>query len=368
MKKFAAAAVALGATSTAALAGGLDRSGTPVDILFAEGNRAELTFSFTSPSISGVDFLGNGTGNVADTFENYGAAFKGDLTEKLSLAIIYDEPYGADIRYNGDPAASLLGGTRADADSSAITALVRYKFTDRFSIYGGPRFVEASGGITLNGLAFAAAGLNGFNFEFSDASGIGGVFGAAYEIPDIALRASLTYHTPVDLELGTTIFPSGGGVLPIPDTETELPQSIELSVQSGIAENTLLFGSFRWSDYSEFSLDPLGPVPNLAQFEDVFTYEIGVGRRFTDKFSGSLAFIYEEAGDNLVSPLGPTSGFFAIAVGAKYDVNESFDISGGVRYTFLNDSFAEVGTPDTPVAEFENNEAISVGVRLGYNF
>ena len=364
MKKLALAATTLGLAAGTAHAGGLDRSYTPIDPLFEQGNYAELSFGFTMPDVTGSDLIGNNYSNVGGDYGQVGAALKIDFNDKLSLAMIYDQPYGAKVAYGGNPATTLLGGTRADAETHALTTIVRYKFNERFSVYGGPRFVVAGGGITLSGQAYGP--LNGYNVEFSDTTGAGYVAGAAYEIPDIALRAALTYHSPVDISLTTT---DNIGT-PVGTTETELPQSVEMAVQSGINQSTLVFGSVRWSEWEAFSLDPPNPlVPNLAELDNVVTYEIGVGKRFTEKFSGRVAMSYEDGGsDDLVSPLAPTNGQIGLTVGGKYMINDNMDISGGVRYTWLGDGRPEVGTPDTPVGNFNNNTAVSLGLKMGYRF
>ena len=93
--------------------------------------------------------------------------------------------------------------------------------------------------------------------------------------------------------------------------------------------------------------------------------EIGVGRRFSERFSGSVSVSYEDGGsDSLVSPLAPTNGQTAISVGGQYKVTERIDISGGVRYTWLGNALPEVGTPDTPVGNFQDNNAVSVGLKV----
>ncbi len=374
MKKLALAATTLGLAAGTANAGGLDRSYTPIDPLFEQGNYAELSYGFTMPDVTGSDLLGNSISNVGGDYGQVGAALKIDFNDKLSLAMIYDQPYGAKVAYGGNPATTLLGGTRADAETHALTTLVRYKVTDRVSVYGGPRFVHAEGGITLSGQAYNAGPipLSGYNVEFAGSTAAGYVVGAAYEIPDIALRAALTYHSPVDIRFNTSQqFPpaAGGATLNGTFTDSELPQSVELNVQSGINQSTLIFGSVRWSEWSAFTLDPVGPVPNLAELDDVITYEIGVGKRFTEKFSGSVTVSYEDGGsDDLVSPLAPTNGQTAITVGGKYMINDKMDISGGLRYTWLGDGRPEVGTPDTPVGSFSNNSAVSLGLKLGYHF
>ena len=55
-----------------------------------------------------------------------------------------------------------------------------------------------------------------------------------------------------------------------------------------------------------------------------------------------------------------------MSLGAKYQATSQFDVSLGVRYTELGD--ARATTQNTPQANFEDNSAVSVGVKFGYNF
>ena len=368
MQKLTSTAAALALSAGAATAGGLDRSYTPIDLIFDDGSFTEISYGFTMPDLTGSDLLGKPIANVGNDFGVLGSALKMDFGEKLTFAVIADQPYGADTVYGGNPGATLLGGTFAKAETGSLTAILKYKITDRFSVYGGPRAVKADGTIRLSGLAYGA--LNGYTVRFSSNSGTGYVVGAAYEIPEYALRVSGTYHSAIDLRMGTTEnipVAAGGTGTPVGTgiTAVEIPQSFELAAQSGINQNTLVFGSIRWSDWEAFSLNPPSPVPNLAQLDSVTTYELGVGRRFSERFSGSLSVSYEAGGsDSLVSPLAPTNGQTAISVGGRYKVTEKIDISGGVRYTWLGDALPETGTPDTPRGNFQDNNAVSVGLKV----
>jgi len=372
MQKLAVAASAFAVAAGGAHAGGLDRSGTPIDVIFEKGNYAEISLGYVTPELSGRDLLGNTISNVGNDFTVFGGALKLDFGERLSFALIVDEPYGADVEYGGSATTTLLGTPMAEAESVGITTLLKYQATDRISVYGGPRVVSAEGEITLGGLAYGP--LNGYNVNFDRDQGVGAVAGAAYEIPDIAFRAALTWHSEIDLGLRTIeAFPAAPGVAGpaaiTGTTQTKLPHSVKLAVQSGVAKNTLVFGSVRWSEWEVFTLDPPSPAPNLSQLDNSVTYEIGVGRRFTEKLSGSLSYTYESGGsDDLVSPLAPTDGSQAISAGVEYQINEMVDISGGLRYTMLGDSRPETGTPDTARGNFRNNDAISVGLKLGVHF
>ena len=187
MKNFTAICGILCAMAGAAHAGGIDRSGQPISIIFEKGNYAELSYGWINPSVSGNDdamFGGRGTGSVAGDHNLPGLALKYDFTDKLSGAIIYDQAYGADILYPIGQSIA-LGGTSAQMDSEGLTGLLRYKFNENFSVHGGIRASKAGGEVTLAGLAYSAPdgsnGLNGYNVNFDNAWGTGYVAGVAYE-------------------------------------------------------------------------------------------------------------------------------------------------------------------------------------------
>ena len=94
-------------------------------------------------------------------------------------------------------------------------------------------------------------------------------------------------------------------------------------MQTGVAQDTLVFGSIRWVKWSEFLVDnavfPIdtgtGTVP-LVEVEDTTTYTIGVGRKFTENWSGALSFLYESREGDTVSPLAPTNGRKGVTLAA----------------------------------------------------
>ena len=373
MTKFTTTTAVLLLSPGAAMAEGLDRSYTPIDIIFQDGNYAEVSVGYVDPSLDGVDLLGNAVANVGEDFTVLGRRREARLRRQIRLcphpgrALRRRHPVGRQRDWNASGRHLRRGGVNWGADGAE-----KYQATDRFSVYGGGRAVRADGEIGLSGLAYGT--LNGYEANFRSDYGAGAVLGAAYEIPDIAFRTALTWHSSIDLDMNTAeAFPTAPGVtgpfVPTGVTPVELPQSVKLAAQSGIARDTLLFGSVRWSEWEAFSLDPPSPAPNLAELDDAFTYEIGIGRRFTDKLSARVSYIYEAGGsDSLVSPLAPTNGQQAVTLGGKYRINDTFDISGGVRYTMLGNALPETGTPDTPRGLFKNNDAVSVGLKLGAHF
>lgn len=367
MKNLTLAGTALILSTTSAFALGLDRSGQPIGVIFEDGRYAEFSMGFVQPSLDGTDVATVETGNVSEDYSQFGFAYKMDINPQMSFALIFDEPYGVDLAYPAaaDGGSPVLGGTAARLDSQAITALLRYKVNENFSVHGGLRSQAIDAEITLDGAAYGA--LAGYNVVLESSRALGYSLGAAYERPDIALRVALTYHSEMEHSFGTTEFGA-----PSPDTTVTTPQAVNLDFQTGIAADTLLFGNIRWAEYSKVIVSPAvfaGATGggSLTDIDDGVSYNIGVGRRITDDLSASISVGYEAASeDDLVSPLSPSNGNYSIALGGQYQVNENVTISGGIRYVMLGDAMPE--TADTARADFTDNSALGIGFKVGYTF
>ncbi|MBL4917187.1 OmpP1/FadL family transporter [Szabonella alba] len=364
----ASALTAIAATS--ASAGGIDRSGQGIGILFEQGRMIELSFGHVSPSVSGNDlamFGGGASGDVVDDFTQLSLGYKYDINDSLSFALIIDQPFGAEVSYA--PSSVALGGTAADADATAVTGLLRYKMGNGFSVHGGVRYQKSKANVDLRGAAYGP--LNGYSVDLEADAGIGYVVGVAYERPDIALRVALTYHSAVKHKFNTLETLNGAPIGPMSITNVKTPQSVNLDFQTGIAADTLIFGQIRWADWSEFRLDPAVFTglagDGLISLDDTTTFTIGVGRRFNDNWSGAFSVSYEKKGNPLVSPLAPTTGRLGATLAAVY-TNGNMKVTTGINYTKLGDANPETGTPDTARAEFRDNKAFGVGIKVGYRF
>ena len=349
MKKLTTVGAVLLTTTSIAHAGGLDRSGQDVSIIFEEGNVAQLSYGYVDPDLTGSTPLPPGdSGDIAPAYSQLGAGIKVDINERLSVALILDQPFGALVDY--DTAGYLLTGTNAKVESTGVTGLVRYKLDDGFSVHGGLRQVSVNG-------VYDVVFPGDYDSTYSSDSGIGYVIGTAYERPEIALRVALTYSSEIrDFALAGT--PGAG------DLSTDTPQSINLDFQTGVAADTLVFGSVRWVEWGGFQLvDSVVPQPILEYDEDVITYNIGVGRRLSDALAVSFSVGYEAATDEPTGNLGPTDGYISYQVGGSYDFGNGLELSGGIRYVDLGDA-----TTEGISAEFEDNSALGVGVQVAYNF
>jgi long-subunit fatty acid transport protein len=354
MKKITTAGAILLMTTSIATAGGLDRSGQGIGAIFEDGDYAELSFGSVMPSVSGVGLSGGfvpgtSTGNVTPSYIQLGMAFKTQVNEQVSLALIYDQPFGADVDYDTG-SSYILSDTNAQVESHGVTALVRYEINPTFSLHGGMRYVQANG---VYDRALAPSVATAYDSTYSTGGGVGYVIGGAYERDDIALRVALTYSSEIDLELDGT---SG-------NLSTTLPESVNLDFQTGIAADTLLFGSVRYVAWDGFSLDDSIDGSILSYDDDVYTYNIGVGRRLSDSFAVSFAVGYEKSTGETTGQLGPTDGYISYQIGGAYTMDNGVEISGGVRYVDIGDAVTEgIG------GDFSDNDAVAVGLKVAYNF
>jgi long-subunit fatty acid transport protein len=347
MKKITIAGAILLMTTSITTAGGLDRSGQGIGAIFEDGDYAELSFGSVMPDVSGTG-IGGATGNITPDYSQRSIAYKSQVNEQISIAVIYDQPFGADVDYDTG-STYVLGTTNAQVESDGVTAVVRYEINRSFSVHGGMRYVQANGVYDRSAFGPFLA----YDSTYSSGGGVGYVVGGAYEREEIALRIALTYSSEIDLELDGTVG----------DLSTTLPESINLDFQTGIAADTLLFGSVRYVAWDGFSLDDSIEGSILSYDDDVYTYNIGVGRRLSDSFAVSFSVGYEKSTGVDSGNLGPTDGFISYQVGSAYTMDNGIEVSGGVRYINIGDTTTELIAGD-----FSDNDAVAVGLKVAYNF
>ena len=365
-----------------AQAGGLDRSGQSVEPLFEEGRWVQFSYGYASPDISGTQQVdvgpseeGSRSGDAIESFSQYGLAFKDDVSDRISYAVIFDQPFGADVSY-GLGTGYFGSGSTAELEADALTVLLRYEFDRGVSVHGGLRYQELGATAFVPFVTAPEGPTAGIPYEADGDrdGGIGYTAGIAYERPEIALRVALTYHSEVEHDIDTveTSAFAIGAVESV--TQVETPQSVNLDFQTGIAPGTLVFGGVRWVDWSDFDISPATfsgttGIPLVGYENDYVSYSLGIGRQITDNFAGALTLGYEPGDAEFVTNLGPTDGSYSIGLGGTYTVG-GLELTGGVRYVRLMDTQTTLSTLPAGVAasKFEDNDAVAVGLQVGYRF
>ncbi len=375
MKQLVSATAALLATTTLVSAGGIERGVTNFGVLFEEGDYVEFGITSLNPSVSGdysagLAALGGAasTGNMAEGETLISLSYKNQLTDQLAVGFFINNPYGAIASYEG----GFYDGLAATWESTSTTLVLKYDINDAFSVYGGARYTVSEAEIAIPALLNSSGASSSPAFDYTATGERDGqtsfVVGAAYERPEIALRVALTYeqgftHTFETLEN----LPAAGVVDLVTTTEVEMPQAITLDFQTGVAQNTLVFGSIRHVEWSVWEVRPAGfegasGGERVTGFDnDTTTYRAGVAQRINPDLAliGSIA--YEDSKGGEAPRLAPTDGSTSVAVAARYNMGDMV-ITGGVQYVMLGDAV------DGSATDFSDNTATNFGITMGYRF
>lgn len=98
--------------ATVANAAGLDRSGQDVTAFLQDGTYAEAVYTYIDADVSGYDngvasgastnyTKGKATGDMAEAYDFFRFGVKADINDTFSVGVIYDEPFGAAVQYEG---------------------------------------------------------------------------------------------------------------------------------------------------------------------------------------------------------------------------------------------------------------------------
>ena len=338
---------------------------------------------------------------VVHTVKNVGANGQPSVT-----AQVQDEVKKAIDAVNGTVGAG-GGSTKVSVTTENLSMLFGFSPIENVTFYAGPVYQSVQGKVSLRGDAYSI--YNGYDATIDSTGGTGWLAGAAYQIPEIALKASLTYRSEIDHKADAsdvTESISALSALPLLDaangaaiansianskgkTTITTPKSINLDLQSGIMANTVAFANIRWVNWQDFAIRPhqfgllsnvVGQLPpinrpngfNLVEYsEDQWSVTAGVGRKFNEKWAGNVAVGWDSGAGNPVSTLGPTEGYYNVGLGLQFSPAANYFVAGGVKYFWLGDAKAQTAAQagsDASVANFEDNTAVAVGLKLGYRF
>ena len=416
LKKLTTALILATLPATGAFAAALDRSGQSIAAFLQPGNYFEAGISILDPNVSGKARATSGGGNLSDMAGDYyfpSAAIKLQPTEHFSVGLIYDQPFGADAAYSLEdplvgPGTGLFYGngeaTEAEVTTQNLSLILGFQPTENWNIYGGAAYQTIKGDVKLRGAAYGGSGPTGFggyNANIGEDSAVGWLAGIAYQIPEIALKASVTYRSEIkhSVNINESAIPAAGGIPSIINnpalagkaatgsTDITTPQSVNLDLQSGIMANTVAFANVRWVNWKDFAIRPYafgvasgiaGPSvgqPNgfdlVAYTDDQISATVGVGRKLNEKWAGNVSVGWDSGAGNPVSTLGPTEGYWNVGLGVQFSPAPNYFIAGGVKYFMLGDAAAQpasmFNTPNA-IADFEDNDAWAYGLKIGYKF
>lgn len=396
--------------TTSVFAAGLDRSGQSIAAFLQPGNYFEAGISILDPEVTGKDTSKNNTGDMASDYYFPHAALKIQATDHFSVGLIYDQPFGADAEYSGNSnfvenrPVPFQGGTSVIVDTQNLNLLFGYQPNENWNLYAGAVYQTVDGTVLLRGTTYSV--FNGYDFRTGEDESVGWLAGVAYQIPEIALKASVTYRSEIEHKMNASENFGAAGYISIPgapgqsaqlnqlmtalnassgETKLTTPQSVNIDFQTGIMANTVAFANLRWVDWSNFKVQPynfaklskvVGQNPtinkpngfNLIDYkEDQISATVGVGRKFNERWGGNVSVGWDSGAGNPVTTLGPTEGFWSVGTGVRFSPAENYFIGAGVKYFWLGDADAVTGAHSS-AGKFTNNDAIAYGLNIGYKF
>ena len=284
------------------------------------------------------------------------------------------------------------GGTQVEVDTNSLSMIFGLSPIKNVTLYAGGVYQTIEGGVSLRGNAYSI--YNGYDAKIKETKGTGWLAGAAYQIPEIALKASVTYRSEIDHDANVTetgfsalrAIPTATAAIdaiaaaPAEKLTITTPQSVNLDLQSGIMADTVAFANIRWVNWKDFSIRPdkfdqvsklASPTTkgfNLVDYtDDQISANVGVGRKINDKWASNVSVGWDSGAGNPISTLGPTEGYWNLGLGVQYSPTPATFIAGGVKYFWLGDADAKVSS-GTVVGDFQDNNAIAYGLKMGYKF
>ena len=342
---FMLAACAASAAPGMAQAGGLEANGYNWDLLFDPATyvgRGTLTHVTINHDIDNPGF-GPGTVATSPNRLYYNFGFKADLLDTASCLVSVQNPWGTGIDRDPAYARATQQIMRERLTSTDIGATCAYGFAV------GPGLASVIGGVSAQQLDYEASLVLPAPFPAVtenvslDGSGFGWRLGAAYEVPEIALRVSAIYNAAVNYDLEGTaygnLFPNVGAT-----ADVTMPQSFEIKAQTGIAPRWLALGSIKWVDWSVINVltvnNPVAPISTTLAYEDGWSVSAGVAHVLSEDLTvlGSLNWDKGTSQRNGAGVLaaGTQSDRYGITLGAAYRPAKNFELSGGVSYSLIS--------------------------------
>ena len=405
MKRMAIALAATASFTAGAEAGGFSRGSANLDGLFASEYRNEPIIGSagvtvvapgrsydTLTTVIGTNTFTQRDVEFGNTFAVPFASVGLQLHDRARCVGSYSQPYGGDSSYSGAARFQVseqtidtyeIGGTcSVGVDVGRGTAYaIGGVFYEHLTYKQRRNFTALFGPFAPVNPAFGALPDSSIDVSSTD---IGYRLGIAYEIPEIALRASLMYRSETNHEvtgafrdtdfanltllrllsqgvnpqtaIATATGAFGGTFVPIATAPTggiilggtqsagafgsaDLPRQVELNLRTGVAPGTLVFGSVKWTDWSVIQRIDLNEAITgnaFTDFEGFFrdgwTVTVGAGRQITEDLAASLAVTWDQG---VGTGFDVFSDTWTLAGGVSYDLNDQATIrSGGALIYF----------------------------------
>lgn len=348
---------------------------TPYDLslVYSDKEKVSLAYSSYRYNFNGDYSATLGGGQTGESFEDtnvYTFGLHKALTDNLTVSAQLYDPYNLNVSHQ----EGFYAGTEALIETQSLAITFKYQLDDSFSLHAGPTVNKTSGSMNINSnIASVSANqtpgaVPSINADFGSDTALGYVAGASFEMPDIALRASLTYQSKVDhtfdvTETSDIILSNTGGATNQATNESRfsLPKAIMFDFQTGIAEGTLLTFSAQWREWSDQVITSSVAGELASYSKDAMTYKLGAAKQFSDAFAAYIQYIHEEPLEDKVNPLAPNDGYRGVFLATSYLVGD-VNLIAAYEYAVAEDVEDDMGT------KFEDNVIQGATLMAEYYF
>ena len=393
-----------------AQAGGWTASTLDSGFMYSDGTVASISVANIDHNIKAKEAKGFGATNATDVDvvkdeTRTTLSIKSDIGNDLSVGLTNFRSGSIQLQGGASEYKSWVPDAEASVDTTAIMAA-----------YSVNENIDVLFGLSNDRLSDTTVTTMNGTYNIQGGSANRAVLGASYAIPDIALRVSATYMPSANMTVGSSFtetslpathpitlqpiagvsygdFASFAAAAGVPaalsaqpaviantvgsaanyNSEVGLPETLILDFQTGIAADTLLFGSVynaKWGDAQIVSDTGSAATKISTKFEDSTKYTLGLGRKINDQLSISATYAQEDGTGALnSSPFTVSNGTKSIALGARY-TQGNMTISGGVNMTEVGGvKITSDGTETgTFIAEYGTNRVTAFGLKIAFAF
>lgn len=383
-------------------AGGMELSGQSIGPFFEQGNYTEITLARLNADISGqvqnqtelaeIGVTDFSTGNFVEDRNFVQAALKFQPHPKVSFGLIFDQPFGVDIQYHYHPNTVIgpieIESTEIHFDSQNITTLFGYQLNPTWQIYAGLGVQSFKGDLQVFGQSFYF--LNGYRAEFKKDHALGWLAGLSYQIPEYALRSSLTYRSAIkhQVHVNESIQNQPIHLTTENKTKIETPASVNFDFQTGISQKNLLYASLRWVNWSDYIIQPTqfaAIIDSAAQYapeitsfkmiqyqDDQWSGKVGIAHQYNQRWVSTFDLGWDVGSGNTASTLSPVDGYYSLGLGGLYYWQPKSFFALGTQYLHFNKAKTlqntEVNTKLATLYSVNQNDAWVFGAKIGHHF
>ena len=339
------------------------------------GRSIAITRSSVTPKVSGTHPEGYALDNPYATASGMSMSAKWDYSG-TSVGISTSSPYLVDLNYTN----GILTNTGAKVTSSETAIIASRALSSNVKVFGGFRLNQYKA--TLNKPFLGGAGnptmtvAGGYQYKLDTGTSTGFAIGAAYEIPEIYLRASIQYNSEIAHKSAKTTEIFGGATTAGAPDDVIAPSSMIIKLRSAITPKIVAFANWRSSQYKKFVIS--GPVHTAAGQGNIYNpesgtdYTIGAAFVVNDKLTAIVGTSKGASTDTgaAASALAPFKGSSNNFVGASLKITDNVEINASYALISFGDDNAGVplSTGAGGLAAFTDNKGsrISIGTKISF--